>query len=131
MDPDRPRLSEVARQLSTLPRPARMALYAVATAVLLYMGLAPTRDLPGVGLFWDKWEHLVAWFILTLLGFLLSPRRPRAIVAFAVGLGAGIELLQATMGFGRQGDILDLIADSLGVFAAITVTLIARSLPRR
>jgi VanZ family protein len=114
------------RGIGDLPRPIRIGLYAVATAVLLFMCLAPTRDLPGADLFWDKWEHVAAWFVLTTTGFILAPRRPRAIVIFAIVLGAGIELVQATMGFGRHGDILDLVADSIGVVTAMVIALIAR-----
>jgi VanZ family protein len=109
-----------------MPRPIRVGLYALAAGALLFMCLAPTRDVPGADLFWDKWEHVAAWFVLTTTGFILAPRRPRAIVIFAIGLGAGVELLQATMGFGRDGDILDLVADSIGVFAAMVIALIAR-----
>jgi VanZ family protein len=115
------------RRLGDLPRPIRVGLYGVATAILLFMCLAPTRDLPGAGLFWDKWEHVAAWFVLTTTGFILAPRRPRAIVIFAIALGAGIEVLQATLTvFGRDGDILDLLADSVGVVTAMVIALIAR-----
>lgn len=115
------------RKIGDLPRPIRVGLYAVAVGILLFMCLAPTRDLPGADLFWDKWEHVTAWFVLTTTGFILAPRRPRAIVVFAIALGAGIEILQATLTvFGRDGDILDLVADTLGVFAAMVIALIAR-----
>lgn len=119
------------RRLADLPRPWRLALYALATGVLLYLCLAPTEKVPGAGLFWDKWEHVVAWFVLTGLGFLLAPKRPRAIVGYALAFGAGIELLQRLIGFGRHGDLLDLFADSLGVLAAAVVALAVRAARRR
>lgn len=100
-----------------LPRPLRLALYALATAVLLYLCLAPQDALPEPGL-GDKWEHAVAWFVLAFTGLALSPRRPVAIAAYSLGLAVLVELLQATMGFGRHGDWRDLAADALGVAAA-------------
>lgn len=109
--------------LSRLSRPARIALYALATSIVLYMCLAPTRDVPGASLLWDKAEHTITWAILTGSGLVLSPRRPRTIPLFCLGLGAAIEVLQATMGFGRTGDWRDFAADSLGVGLALLAWL--------
>jgi VanZ family protein len=100
-----------------LPRPVRLTLYGLATAILLYLCLAPTDDLPKVNL-WDKEEHAVAWLVLTVTGLVLSPHRPRAIALFAFGVGAFVELAQWTMGFGRDGDWHDLAADSVGIVVA-------------
>jgi len=61
--------------LSRLPRRLRLALYAVAACVLAYMTLAPTKDVPGAELVWDKAEHSIAWAVLTGAGLLLSTRR--------------------------------------------------------
>lgn len=116
--------------LSRLPRPVRLALYALATGVVLYMCLAPTNDVPGAGLVWDKAEHALTWAILTGAGLVLAPRRPRSIFLFALSLGAGIEILQSIMGFGRQGDWRDLLADSLGV-AVVMLGWLALRRPRR
>jgi hypothetical protein len=112
--------------LSRLPRPARIGLYALATGVVLYMCLAPTPDVPGASLLWDKAEHAITWAILTGSGLLLSPRRPRAIVLYSLGLGAGIEVLQAAMNFGRQGDWRDFAADSIGVGVALLAWMLLR-----
>lgn len=103
-----------------LPRPLRLLLYALASAVLLFMTLAPQEDLPQAGL-GDKWEHAVAWFVLTFAGLALSPWRPRAIAGYALGFAVLVEVLQMTMGFGRHGDWRDLVADALGVIAAFAV----------
>ncbi len=110
-----------------LPRPLRLTAYAAATVVLLYLCLAPSRDLPPEAL-WDKAEHAIAWFVLTSLGLILSPRRPRAIVAFTIGLGAAVEVLQAALPFGRDGDWRDLAADTVGIVLAYAVWLVWRRL---
>ena len=116
--------------LSNLPRPIRLGLYALATAVVLYMCLAPSDDVPGSELIWDKAAHSLTWAILTAAGLVLAPRRPRAIALFCLGLGALIELAQATMGFGRQGDIRDFLADSLGVGLVILAWLAIQRIRR-
>ena len=103
---------------SNLPRPLRITAYAVAVGVVLYLCLAPTRDVPGADLLWDKAAHAIMWAGLTIAGFGLSTRRPRTIVIFALALGGGIEIMQALMGFGRQGDWHDFLADSIGVGVA-------------
>ena len=99
------------------PRPIRLAAYALATAILLYMCFAPSDDLPKVNI-WDKEEHAIAWFVLAATGLILSPRRPRGIALFAFGLGAAVEIAQQLMGFGRDGDWHDVAADSIGIVVA-------------
>ena len=103
-----------------LPRPLRLALYALATAILLYLCLAPSNDLPKVNL-WDKEEHAAAWLVLTATGLILSPRRPRAIALYAFGIGVFVELAQWAMGFGRDADWHDVAADCVGIVVAFLV----------
>jgi len=105
---------------ANLPRPIRILLYAVAVAILLYLCLAPSDELPKVSL-WDKQEHAVSWLVLTATGLLLSPHRPRAIATFAFFLGAFVEVAQHSMPFGRDGDWHDLAADSLGIVTAFVL----------
>ena len=105
-----------------LPRPLRLALYALATAILLYLCLAPSNDLPKVNL-WDKEEHAAAWLVLTATGLILSPHRPRAIATFAFGLGVFVELAQWAMGFGRDADWHDVAADCVGIVVAYLLYL--------
>src|SRR6185437_4863415 len=93
--------------LSRLPRRLRLALYAVAACVLAYMTLAPTKDVPGAELVWDKAEHSIAWAVLTGAGLLLSTRRRWAIGVFAFGFGAasvGIVIAYVLWGLARRLD---------------------------
>ena len=108
-----------------LPRPLRLALYGGAVCVLLWLCLSPSSSLPSVDAS-DKIEHLIAWFVLCATGLILAPRRPRAIAGFALGLGIAVEIAQATMGLGRNGDWKDFIADSLGVAIALGLYLLVR-----
>src|SRR4051794_1422140 len=114
-------------KLSGLPRRWRLSLYALACLILIYMTLAPGEDVPGVGITWDKAEHALAWAVLTGAGLVLSTRRRWAIGVFAFAFGAVIEVLQATMGLGRDGNWQDLVADSVGIATAY----LAWSLMRR
>lgn len=108
-----------------LPRPLRLAIYALAVAVVLYLSLAPTEGLPEVNL-WDKAEHALAWAGLTALGLVLSTRHGWAIPLFTLALGVAVEALQASLGFGRMGDWRDLVADAVGIAAVVAAWALFR-----
>jgi len=108
-------------RLDRLPQRVRVGIYALACLILLYLTLAPGRDVPGVGLVWDKAEHAISWAVLTGAGLLLSTHRRWVIPVFAFIFGAVIEVLQGTMGLGRDGDWHDLAADSVGIAVAWVV----------
>lgn len=93
-------------------------MYALASGLILYVALAPGHALPDVSL-WDKAEHAVAWGGLTLMGLAFWPGRRWAVAAYALALGLVVEVGQATMDLGRMGDWRDLLADAVGVAAAL------------
>jgi VanZ family protein len=103
--------------------------YAAAVAILLYLCLAPGKDLPKEPI-WDKAEHAIAWFVLAGVGLGFWPFRAARVAAFALALGALVEVLQWAMPFGRDGDWRDWIADLVGVAAALAVLALARGLAR-
>lgn len=115
---------------SRFPRRVRLGLYALAALILLVLCVTPSQDLPDPGT-GDRFEHMAAWFVLTLAGFVLAPRRRLAIPAFALAYGALIEVLQAAMPFGRHGDPRDLLADAIGVALACVAWLVLRRLAPR
>lgn len=96
----------------------RFAAFGLACVAVLYVCLAPTGSLPSVSV-WDKAEHALTWGALTGFGFVLWPRRPWRVAAFTLLFGAATEALQATMGFGRRGDLADFVADAVGTGAAL------------
>ena len=104
--------------LARLPRRLRLALFGLACCILLYMTLAPGKDVPGEGIIWDKAEHAISWAVLTGAGLLLSTKRRWTIPVFAFLFGALVEVLQGTVGWGRDGDWHDLAADSVGIAVA-------------
>lgn len=111
--------------IDRLPAALRLAAYAAAVAVLLYLTLAPSHDLPQVNV-WDKAEHATAWLVLAGLGLILFPRRPVAIAAFSLGMGALVEVLQGVLPFGRDADIHDFLGDTVGVAAALAAYALIR-----
>jgi VanZ family protein len=111
-----------------LPLKVRLGAYGFAVAVLLYLTLAPSRDLPTVNI-WDKAEHAIAWLVLAGLGLLLFPRNWVRIALFSLALGVLVELLQATPMIARDADIRDVLADSAGIAAALVVGRLVRRPP--
>jgi VanZ family protein len=111
-----------------LPLTIRLALYGAAVAILLYMCLAPSRYLPRVNI-WDKAEHATAWLVLAALGLVLFPRQAVTIALFSLGFGVLVELLQAMPVIGRDADVRDVLADSVGIAAALVVGRLVRKPP--
>lgn len=106
--------------LSRRHRPFRIAAYGLASAGLLWLTLSPSSAIPDPDMS-DKIQHGLAWAALTGLGLVLSSHRPRLIAAYALAFGALVEVMQAAMGLGRQGDPLDFLADTAGVFLALAI----------
>ena len=111
---------------SFIPRPLRLAVFAAAVAVILYLTLAPSNDVPGSTLIWDKAAHAIAFGLLVLIGLLMSTHRRVVVAAAVMGLGVAIEIAQALMPFGRQGDWIDLFADTVGIVIGVGLWALAR-----
>lgn len=105
-------------------RPARRFLprlaFAVALAAVLVASLLPTASLPPVHSGWDKADHALAWLALGLLGMSAWPARTAWVLAGLLAYGGAIELLQG-MTTWRQAEWADLLADGVGLAAALAV----------
>ena len=102
------------------PRTVRLLVFAAAIALILYLSLAPTTAIPSVNL-WDKLEHATAYLGLTVLGVWCFPGSRWKVFAALVAVGVGVEIAQATMGFGRDGDIRDAIANTIGAGIGLVI----------
>ena len=81
--------------------------------------LEPPRYVPNLHL-WDKAEHALAFGGLTLWFGGLARRSRYLVVGFVMLLfGGGIEIAQGVMGWGRDMDIMDFLADGVGVSIAL------------
>ena len=73
----------------------------------------------------DKAAHVSAFYLISLLLFAVAPQRRRSDLALVMlGLGVAIELAQGLLG--RSLSLADLLADGVGVAAAIAPAWVER-----
>ena len=86
--------------------------------------LVPSHELPQMGGVNDKFEHIVGYFVLALwfAGIYPKSRYPTIGVAL-LAMGIVIEGLQGAMKVGRQADLRDVYANSLGIVCGLTLAL--------
>jgi VanZ family protein len=86
--------------------------------------LVPGQKLPPMGVS-DKLEHTLAYAMLTLWFTGVYPRASYVRIGLGMlALGVAIEIAQGAMPFGRQTDVRDVIANSLGIALGLGVALI-------
>jgi VanZ family protein len=105
-------------------------LFWPALAVVAWGELTP--HLPkAAALLWDKAEHFIAYFGLTLLASLGWGLRRSLVFVFiaVVALGGALEILQSFVG--RDAEWGDFFANTLGALAGLVLAVIYLSIPRR
>ncbi len=76
----------------------------------------------------DKFQHMLAFATLAVLGVLGYPRVPKtAVAAGLVLVGAGIEIVQMIPSLHRDAELMDLVADTFAILAVLgVVALVVR-----
>lgn len=84
-----------------------------------YFSLMPAASLPDVGVS-DKMEHAAAYALLALWFAGLYPRSRYIVIGGALfAMGVIIEIAQGAMHVGRQADVKDVIANTIGIVAGL------------
>lgn len=81
------------------------------TDLALQPGLPTPPELFGP----DKIEHLLAFFVLTVLARMGWPRRSWITLIALLTYGIGIELVQGSAALGRTASAADVVADMIGI----------------
>jgi len=91
-------------------------------ALAAWVFVAPVLEAPPGFPFQDKVYHAMAFACLTLPGVLVLPKRYLWFwVAHMAVLGAGIEWVQTRGNVNRSGDVVDFLADCVGIAVALGV----------
>lgn len=97
----------------------------VFVLVMAWFAFRPSASVPD-GLPWDKANHFAGFLVLTAIAACAWPRRPAwTLWLLLVGWGVAIELIQGTDFIGRDADVWDVVADTVGIGAgwlAVTLT---------
>lgn len=103
----------------------RAAALIVAVVLAWLAFRPPTGD--DVGLPWDKANHAFAFLVLTGLTGCGWPRLGAwGMAALMLAAGVGIELVQGLPAVGRDADVLDVVADMVGMATGWGVLLVGR-----
>jgi VanZ family protein len=97
----------------------------ILVALAIIVSIVPAHELPKLGGVSDKLEHAVAYGALALwfAGIYPKSRYPMIGVGLLV-MGIVIEGLQGTMNVGRQADLRDVYANSIGIVAGLLLALV-------
>jgi VanZ family protein len=96
--------------------------WVIGWGMVVFIGvscLEPARYVVDVHV-WDKAEHALAFFGMSVwFGGLVRKSRYPAVALAMLLFGGGIEIAQGAMGWGRDPDIRDFVADSVGITVAL------------
>lgn len=97
----------------------------IMVVVAVIASIVPASELPTMGGISDKVEHAVAYSALALwfAGIYPKSRYPMIGVGLLV-MGIVIEGLQGAMNLGREADMRDVYANSLGIVSGLLLALI-------
>ncbi|MBZ9674131.1 VanZ family protein [Mesorhizobium sp. ES1-1] len=106
------------------------AAFIFALIAVFVLALLPASRLEqfglNIGFHSDKLNHASAFAVLAFLGTLGWPQRKARVVVFLALVGGAIEVLQGTSLIARDLDILDWVADCLGISCGLIAVVCLR-----
>ncbi|MEV8645374.1 hypothetical protein AB0V79_27185 [Mesorhizobium ciceri] len=113
-------------------RVAGQVAFVVALTVVLVLALLPLPRLKDfgidVGFHYDKLNHGTAFAVLIFLGSLGWPERKITLLIVLTFVGAGIEVLQGLTLIARDVDVLDWVADCIGLACGLAATMASKAI---
>jgi VanZ family protein len=109
------------RTLGRVPRGVWAAAVAFTMLAVTVLALMPPNDKPGWFPHSDKFEHALAFAVLTVMGRLAWPRSVSPVAVAMLVYGVVIEVLQGTF-TARTASVADVLADTTGIAIGLWVT---------
>ena len=107
-----------------LVRSARVLL-SCAAVVIAVMAFTPLMAKLPIANLSDKFYHITAFTVLTILAVVSFPRsRPWVLAVALLSFGLMIEVIQSVPALRRSAEGLDVVADAIGISAGFTVCLL-------
>lgn len=125
---DNPNLAVEPQRSQAIPLLAWRLAFGLCMLAILVLALMPT-DVPIPSTGWDKSNHLLAFFVMALLGLRAYPGRTMAVLTGLVAYGVLIEVLQSFTP-NRSADWQDIVADSVGLVVGWGTQLLGRQFMR-
>jgi len=121
------RLAETSRREHASAKRA----FAITALLVIGISLLPGSDLLDIEP-WEKITHIVAYAVLAYVGVLAFPqlRQTMMLAVMLPILGVAVEFCQLIVP-GRQADIDDAIANTIGVALVLVPLFVLRALRRR
>jgi VanZ family protein len=96
----------------------------ILVILAIISSLVPAHELPKLGGINDKTEHIVGYLVLSLWFAGIYPKSRYPLIGFALLImGISIEALQGAMHVGREADLRDVYANTIGTIAGLTLAL--------
>ena len=125
---DNPNLAVEPQRSQAIPLLAWRLAFGLCMLAILVLALMPT-DVPIPSTGWDKSNHLLAFFVMALLGLRAYPGRTMAVLTGLVAYGVLIEVLQSFTP-NRSAEWQDIVADSVGLVVGWGTQLLGRQFIR-
>lgn len=100
-------------------------LFVCALVMSFWLALMPAPDIVQVLSWQDKIEHALLFAVLAVLALGGWPQQPLRIAAGLLLFGAAMEWAQSFTSY-RVGDVLDFLADALGLLVLLPAVLARR-----
>ena len=108
-------------KITSIVLPYMSLLFCIGIITTTILSLIPGSAVPNAFQFWDKAQHTLAFLMLAMTGGLAFPKKSNQVFMGLIIYGALIEIMQSTLTTTRFGNVLDWVADGVGVFIGIAV----------
>jgi VanZ family protein len=102
--------------------------FVIAVIGTFALAVAPESQLHGIDFIpWDKAEHFIAFFTLTVMAATAFPATPLLLIGVLLSaFGALIEVVQGLDFVARDRDFWDWVADTIAIGSVVVSMLVAR-----